>query len=462
MISSGVFWLVLLATVVIFWLLPARLRIAFLAAASAAYVIWYSFDVWKRESWVYRCGGLWLLGFCVLFYNLAPLARRKRTTLAPVGAAAGSARQIGGPSSATALLEKPAPAPKPHRWVLPALLACIIIYLLMFKYADVLKYICPPLAKYIYPRYTTHKPGGPPSVLMIPLGISYFTFKFIHYAIETARGAIKDRSPWQFLCWIYLFPAFASGPIERFDHFLANQDSRLRPEAIGEGLLRIICGLIKTYVIGEMLLSDCTGWYHAASNPNLLRPAWEPSSLNLWGLAIVSYLYLYVNFSGYCDIAIGAARLFGIRIMENFDWPIFSQNIGTFWKRWHMTLAGWCQSYIYMPMLGLTRSTVVALFATFITIGLWHQGSIPWLSWGLYNAIGIYIFQLWSRLKRKRKWTALDRAPWNFGGIALTFLFVAAGEVLTFACVSTGPNMAMRAYDMLRLMAKLVFIRVGP
>ena len=436
MVASADFWLVLAGAAAVFWLLPARFRMAFLAGASAAYVITGELLKTKNDMLI-RLGGVWLLGFCAIFFLLVPLAARRAKAMA-ARAAAGRQRMLQAKSesgASTLVLEyPPAPIPNPYWWVLPALVLAALAYLAAFKY--------------ILPNLISRMPTRREAIL-IPLGISYFTFKLIHYAIEVARGNIKDRSPWQFLCWVFLFPTYSAGPIERFDHFLASQDSQLRLEAIAEGLARIIYGLIKKFFIAEMLLG---AWYTQSAGASLLKSG--ISTPRLWGLAVASYLWLYMDFSGYCDIAIGAVRLFGIRIMENFDWPVFSPNIGAFWKRWHMTLAGWCQSYIYMPVLGLTRSTVLALYATFVVIGLWHVGSLPWLAWGLYNATGLYVFSVWMRFRRQRKWTALDKAPWKFIGVPITFLFVSAGEVLTFGCVKSGS-------DMLRLFARLFFIDVG-
>jgi alginate O-acetyltransferase complex protein AlgI len=158
-----------------------------------------------------------------------------------------------------------------------------------------------------------------------------------------------------------------------------------------------------------------------------------------WWVAIASYLHLYFNFAGYTDIAIGASRLFGLGIMENFDWPILAPNIGVFWKRWHMSLTGWCMTYIYMPVLGTFRRPNLATYIVFVAIALWHAASINWLMWGLYHATGLVLFQMWSRFKRKRKWTWTDRGrssiPWKGFAIALTFLFVSAGEMLTLGGV---------------------------
>ena len=422
MIQFFTFWLVLGGAAAVFWLLPRAWRIPFLAIVSATYIIILeplAAGRMRLAAW----SGLVLLAWTAAFYLLAPLAARIVRSRAAVGAS-----RSGPQSGGVAVLEALPPERKSRPWVLPVLVLAILAYLAVFKY--------------ILPNVRT----GARSIA-IPLGISYFTFKFIHYAVEIARGTIKDRSPWQFLCYMFMFPPFSAGPIERFDHFLANQESRFNPQSTAEGLTRIVHGLIKKFIIAEMIIGP---WYLPASAA-LFKAKAMPTTWHVWTIGFAAYLYLYMDFAALTDIAVGAMRLFGIRIMENFDWPILAPNIGSFWKRWHMSLAGWCQAYIYMPVMGYTRSTVLALYSTFIAIGLWHQASAAWLAWGAYHATGILIFQYWSRFKRKMKWTALDRLPLKYVGIPMTFLFVTAGEVMTL------PGMR-DWHDTVRLMAKLVFI----
>jgi alginate O-acetyltransferase complex protein AlgI len=161
---------------------------------------------------------------------------------------------------------------------------------------------------------------------------------------------------------------------------------------------------------------------------------------------------MYLDFSAYSDIAIGSSQLFGIRIMENFNWPIFAENISVFWKRWHMTLSGWCQTYIYLPVIGLTRNPYVATYLTFIAIGLWHSGTTGALAWGLYHGTGISVFGYWNRYRRRRKWRGLDRPYGKCLSIPLTFSFVSAGSVFFATDGVASP------YGVLRVFAKLIFI----
>jgi alginate O-acetyltransferase complex protein AlgI len=275
---------------------------------------------------------------------------------------------------------------------------------------------------------------GDPFDLAVPLGISYYTFKLIHHVVESARGNLVDRSLPRFLAWILLFPTFTAGPIERYDHFLENREDRLTLPAAVEGLTRIVHGLVKKLVLAGLVWSV----FRAAGGENAGTHLDSFSPLALWGLCGLMYLFVYLDFSAYSDLAIGASQLLGIRIAENFCWPILARSIGEFWQRWHMTLAGWCRSYVYMPMIGLTRSPYVAVIATFLAIGLWHAGAARWALWGLYHALGVVVYQTWRRLWHGRRPPILDRAPARLAGIALTNLFVASSFALTVGAIRGG------------------------
>lgn len=411
MIQDGEFWLVLAASVLVFWLLPKHFRHVFLAMVSVAYI--------ASLQWQWAAV---LLGWSILFYWLAPI-----TAVARMSPANRQSQRLGRDG---------------RRWILSLLIFAIVGYLAWFKYLQ----NTPQIRSWIFGQDFSARPIK----LVIPLGISYFTFKFIHYAVEVARGNIKDRSFWQFLSYIFLFPTFSAGPIERFDHYLANQQSDFSGQAMVEGITRISHGLIKKFVGAELILGHA---YATVTSNTFLAHYGARSTWNFWGFAITTYLWVYMDFSGYSDIAIGASRLFGLRIMENFNFPMVAPNISDFWRRWHMTLAGWCQTYVYMPVLAWLRSPYIALYTTFIVIGLWHAASGAYLFWGCYHATGIAIYQLWAKFKRRKKWKSFEQRPWKYAGIPVTFLFVSAGEICTLGGAQTGR-------DALRILGKLFFIQI--
>ena len=372
MIQEPTFWAVLGAALVLYWLIPLRLRMGFLAAVSFAYLL----KMFKGELTYAALFVIW----SGLFYGLSHKAGKD-----------GGWR----------------------RWVVPGLVTGILGWLAYYKYV-------PPVIAALASSEVERN-------VVIPIGISYFTFKLIHYAVEVGRGNIKDRSPATFFCYVFLFPIFTAGPIERFDHFLANREPHLTQASLVEGFTRIIHGLIKKFVIADMFLtlgiSDLQLW-QVIQDPSL-------GAATLWRYAIFSYLIMYLDFSAYSDVAIGSSRLFGLKIQENFNWPIFASNISDFWKRWHMTLANWCMSYIYMPVLGLRRNPYLAAYATFILMGLWHAGSLNWVMWGVWHATGLVSYQWWGRYRRQKKWAFFNSRTWSYICVPITFLFITGGFIFT-------------------------------
>jgi alginate O-acetyltransferase complex protein AlgI len=400
LIQSLWHWVALAASIAGYWLLPARWRMGFLAMVSLGYLLWAEFALTGRVLTIPA-----LFAFTLAFYLLGPVVAR--------------------------------PGRAPRR-VLSLLILAALAYLAWFKYV-------PPILQALEGSFAL-------AHVVIPLGISYYTFKLIHYAIEVARGNIKDRSLGSFFAYILLFPIFTAGPIERYDHFLANRAARLAADDVLAGLARIIHGLIKKFVILELMIAPLYG-----SNPDgaaLVSHLDRLSTVQVWGFAVLTYITAYLDFSAYSDLAIGSARLFGIRIMENFRWPVLATNIGEFWKRWHMTLAGWCQAYVYMPMIGLTRNPYAAVFATFIAIGLWHSGSLHWIAWGTWHAAGMVAFLAFARIRRQKGRKPADRGLMRFWGWPLTAAFVAAGFLIT-ALSGQG------AWDTVRVLARLVFLEIG-
>lgn len=264
---------------------------------------------------------------------------------------------------------------------------------------------------------------GLPS-FVVPIGVSYYTLKLIHYSVESSRGSLHKHTLGDFIIYMLLLPTFSAGPIERFDHFCENRTHQWSWDLLLDGTMRICHGLIKRFAIIEVVLLPLHGELRTIGD--FIEVLETLPFYRVWWFLILTYLTAYLDFSAYSDIAIGTSRLFGIRIMENFNFPIAAPNLTEFWRRWHMTLAGWCQRYIYMPMIGFTRSPYLAVYATFLTMGLWHDAAFQWLAWGLYHATGITIHQTWARRRRKRRKKEPSTVA-RLAGWLLTFLFVSAG-----------------------------------
>jgi alginate O-acetyltransferase complex protein AlgI len=233
------------------------------------------------------------------------------------------------------------------------------------------------------------------------------------------------------------------------DHFLENREVRWTTSMITEGLTRIIYGLIKRFVLVELVLAPLMATHPTIRH--LIVGLQDASILDVWRYLIFSYLVAYLDFSAYTDIAIGCSRLFGFTIMENFRLPIASTNIAEFWRRWHMTLAGWCQQYVYMPIIGWTRNPYLAIYLTFITMGLWHAASLEWLAWALYHATGVVVYNQWARRHRGSR---AQPSVWKrVFGTSLTFLFVSAGYAFTTA------HGQATVFDSFRVLAAAIGVR---
>jgi len=394
-ILGAEFWMVLAAATGVAWLLPARLRPGLVAAVSFVFLV--RLDPYGLAA---------MLAFALAFRWLAPVTRR------PGGAL-----------------------------VLPVLIVSILGYLAWFKYL-------PPILAAL-------RGEGPAASVLVPVGLSYFSFKLIHYALETARGTLPPSRLGDYLAWVFLFPIFTAGPIERFDHFLSERPPRLDARLVAEGLTRIAHGLVKKFVLVGILIESLSPGHGSAGHVGrLLAELSERPVPEVWGFCALSFLIMYLDFSAYSDIAIGASLLLGFRIMENFDWPILASDISAFWSRWHMTLTGWCQSYVIMPVLGLTRRLTAAIFAGFLAIGLWHAGTGCWAAWGLYHAAGVIAFHAWQSARERRGATG-DAGPLRrAAGTILTLAFVTG----SFAILAGDEAGGLR--DGLRILARLAGVDV--
>lgn len=232
-----------------------------------------------------------------------------------------------------------------------------------------------------------------------PLGISFFTFQVLSYVIDVYKKRYgAEHSLPKLALYFLMFPQLASGPIMRWDEMEPQMGPRLvRPQLMADGAERFTIGLFKKVFIANTLGAL---W-------NIAKTA-DPAGLSMlfaWVGIIAFTLYIYFDFSGYMDMAIGVANLFGFQLQENFDFPYVAKSISEFWRRWHMTLGRWFRDYIYIPMGGSRQGTaklILALFTVWFTTGLWHGASWNFIFWGLYFGLLIFLerFVLKSFLKK--------------------------------------------------------------
>lgn len=260
----------------------------------------------------------------------------------------------------------------------------------------------------------------------LPLGISFFTFEFIHYAVDCMKGKLKPASFRDFLAFILFFPTMVAGPIKRYQDF---EPKMLAPSCdwpldFNRGITRILVGLVKKFAVADLLTSVTD---HL--NRQDIALASGRGVLLLWLLAYG--IKIYFDFSAYSDIAIGSARLFGIKVPENFDWPYFRTNISEFWRHWHMSLYFWLIDYIFIPLGGSRVRPVLVyrnLFIVMLASGLWHGAALHFVAWGLWHAVLLSVHRLWSSqrgLPVGRWYTVLSSWALTFTTVNFGWLFFA-------------------------------------
>jgi len=272
------------------------------------------------------------------------------------------------------------------------------------------------------------EPGIAVAKVVLPLGISFFTFQSMAYVIDVWRRQIPaEPNLARFWLFATFFPQLVAGPISRA-HILLPQlhrAPRLVDRDVGEALFRIAQGLLKKVVIADWLGLNLVD--RVFSNPGVYSGAEILIGLYAYTLQI------YCDFSGYTDVAIGSARLLGVHLPENFARPYAARTVAEFWRRWHMTLSTWLRHYVFFPLGGSQGSIWRAHRNTLITltlIGLWHGANWTFVIYGFIHGIAIAWNRTWHR-RRPRGWTH-DQLPWtsNVWRIAVTFQFVVLARIL--------------------------------
>jgi D-alanyl-lipoteichoic acid acyltransferase DltB (MBOAT superfamily) len=274
------------------------------------------------------------------------------------------------------------------------------------------------------------------------LGFSYTAFRLLHTLRDRQNGRLPALTLEEYANYVLFFPAFTAGPIDRVERFQKELQSPIHLDSAGwlDAGTRIFTGLAKKFVIADMLAL-------ISLNDTLAGQVQTP----LWGwfFLYVYSLRIYFDFSGYTDIAIGMARLLGIRLPENFASPYLKPNLTQFWNCWHMTLTQWFRAYVFNPLTRALRTAkhpipaAVIIFITQLTtmllIGLWHGITWNFVLWGLWHGLGLFIHNRWAEWVRASSPARIQQflaAPiMKFAGIFLTFNFVSIGWL--FFCIST-------------------------
>jgi len=386
----------LIASAAVFRVLPERARPWFLAACGLAFYAYYS------------SAFVWLLAAEIIVVFL--LTRRERRSV----------------------------------WAYGAALTVTIGVLALYKYGGL-------AARTVQSAAGALSLGKLPEfpALVLPLAISFFTFEFVHYVIEMRRGTLPEHRFEDFLAFMLFFPTMVAGPIKRFQGFKP-QIAAARADAadINEGAMRIVVGLAKKICIADTLTPLTTTLLTTS------RVA-AASPLEL-GIALLAFSgKIYMDFSGYSDIAIGSARLFGIHVPENFAWPYLRRNIAEFWRHWHMSLTSWITDYVYKPLGGNRRGLAITMLNVVIAMavsGLWHGAQWHFVVWGLFHGVLLAGFRLWESLGKRPLLAAVPALGEGRLGATLRVAGGVLGGAATFAIVTVGWGLFVMPVDRFLLM----------
>lgn len=285
--------------------------------------------------------------------------------------------------------------------------------------------------------------------ILLPIGLSFHTFQAMSYTIEVYRGNQKaERHFGIFALYVLFYPQLVAGPIERPQNLLHQFREKFEfiPERVGEGLKMMLWGLVKKIVIADRLAIYVNIVYNHPT---------QHKGLTFLLATIFFSFQIYCDFSGYADIAIGAAKVMGFKLMPNFNRPYFAESIAEFWKRWHISLSTWFKDYVYIPLGGNRQSAArwyLNLLIVFLLSGLWHGANWTYIIWGALN--GVYlIFAILSKKLRCRvnKIIGIEKfTNWNkFFRILLVFI------LSSFAWIFFRANTVSDAFTIIKKIAFL-------
>ena len=237
--------------------------------------------------------------------------------------------------------------------------------------------------------------------ILLPVGISFYTFQALGYMIDVYRGEIEaERNFFRYALFVSFFPQLVAGPIERSGNLLSQlkEDEKFSFDGIREGLMLMLWGFFLKIVLADRIAIFVDRVYG------------EPTSFGGWYIVMATIFFgvqIYCDFYGYSVIAKGAAKILGIRLMENFDAPYLATSVGEFWRRWHISLTSWFKDYLYIPLGGSRKGVArkyINKLIVFLVSGLWHGASLSFVVWGgingLYQVIGEALMPLRDRLVR--------------------------------------------------------------
>ena len=281
--------------------------------------------------------------------------------------------------------------------------------------------------------------------VLLPVGISFYTFQAVGYSIDVYRGTIKaERNFMTYALFVSFFPQLVAGPIERAKNLLPqfHEEHRFRYDDAVEGLKQMLWGFFMKLCVADVLSEYVDAVFNNVAQHN---------GTSMIIATIFFTFQIYCDFGGYSNIAIGAARVMGFRLMENFHRPYFSLNIKEFWKRWHISLSSWFMDYVYIPLGGNRVKYprhLLNLMITFLVSGLWHGANWTFVIWGGLHGTYQVIGNMWRKYVRKPEYTStisrLMSMAFCFAIVAFAWIFFRANNVTdAFTIVGkifTGPG----------------------
>jgi alginate O-acetyltransferase complex protein AlgI len=280
--------------------------------------------------------------------------------------------------------------------------------------------------------------------IILPLGISFFTFTQISFLVDVHRGITREYNFYHYLLFVTYFPHLIAGPVlhhkQMMPQFAEPETYRLNPKNIAIGLTIFAIGLSKKVLIADNLAPSANRIFSAAEAGVVV------TFFDAWAGALAYTFQLYFDFSGYSDMAIGLALLFNVRMPLNFDAPYRATSIADFWRRWHISLSNFLRDYLYVPLGGNRRGNArryLNLLITMVLGGLWHGAAWTFVLWGALHGALLAINHLWRDLKRRLGWRDNHSKLAVYACWALTFLFVVVAWVIFKAETLSGAKIVL-------------------
>lgn len=267
--------------------------------------------------------------------------------------------------------------------------------------------------------------------IIVPIGISFFTFKLMSYVIEIHRENIEPENDFiSFATYVSFFPTIMSGPIDRPNKFIPqlNETRLFQAENVIEGGKRVLWGMFLKLCIADQL---------APYTDSVLYNYYHHNATSIILACVLYSFQLYADFGGYSEMAIGVARIMGIKITENFLRPFFTKNIAEYWRRWHMSLTTWITDYVFMPLNISFRNwgnwgMYLATLLNLVIIGAWHGANWTFILFGFYHGIILVIIAMMDKKRKKleKRYNLKKNTIYNNTRIILTFALVTIGNLL--------------------------------